>query len=402
MKQKFFSKLQEVSLVDILHVFLFLIALPISWFYKRKRPHLWLVCENREEARDNAYWLFKYICEHEKEQDVVYAINPKSKDYEKVATLGRTVSYGTLKHWIYYLTAEKNISTQKGGKPNAAVCYFLEVYGFRKNTRVFLQHGITKDNVEFLHYQHSKIAMFVCAAKREYEYVKEQFGYPEGAVRLLGFCRFDNLHNAVVDKKQILIMPTWRSWISPPSHEGVTSKDIEIMKASEYYKAWSALIESEELRQMLEENDLHVIFYQHREMQKFTDLFSSTNSRIIIANDKDYDVQQLLMQSAYLITDYSSIAMDFAYMKKPLLYYQFDYEEFRGNHYAEGYFSYERDGFGPVCYDYSSVMREVEKMVANGFEREDEYNRRHKEFFDLCDQQNCKRNYEAIKELEVV
>ena len=127
MKQKFFSKLQEVSLVDILHVFLFLIALPISWFYKRKRPHLWLVCENREEARDNAYWLFKYICEHEKEQDVVYAINPKSKDYEKVATLGRTVSYGTLKHWIYYLTAEKNISTQKGGKPNAAVCYFLEV-----------------------------------------------------------------------------------------------------------------------------------------------------------------------------------------------------------------------------------------------------------------------------------
>ena len=402
MKQKFLSKIKEASLRDVMHVFLFLIALPIAFFYKKKRKHMWLICENREEARDNAYWLFKYIREHEPQQDVVYAISKKSKDYEKVASLGQTVSYGTLKHWIYYLAAEKNISTQKGGKPNAAVCYFLEVYGIRKNTRVFLQHGVVKDDLEFLHYKNSKITMFVCSTQQEYEYVKEKFGYPEGAVQLLGLCRFDNLHNAVVNRKQILFMPTWRSWLSPPSHEAVTEADIDNMKHSEYYRAWKELLDSKELAEMLEQNDLHVVFYQHREMQRFTNLFTSNNSRIIIAKDDDYDVQQLLMESAYLITDYSSIAMDFAYMKKPLLYYQFDYEKFRANHYAEGYFSYERDGFGPVCYDCEAVIAEIQKVITSGFENEKIYLARHKEFFTLFDQDNCKRNYEAIKEVEVL
>ncbi|MDO5292848.1 MAG: CDP-glycerol glycerophosphotransferase family protein [bacterium] len=402
MKQNFISKLLEASFEDALHFILFLIALPISWFYKKKRKHLWLICENQKEARDNAYWLFKYIRENEPHQDVVYAISKKSEDYDKVASLGDTVSYGTLKHWIYYLTAEKNISTQKGGKPNAAVCYFLEVYGIRKNTRVFLQHGITKDDVEFLHYKHSKISLFVCGAEREYKYVKERFGYPEGAVQLLGFCRFDNLHNAKVNPKQILIMPTWRSWISPPSNNEVKQSDIEKMKQSDYYKAWSAFIKNEELRKMLHDEDLTLIFYQHREMQKFTNLFSSDDDRIVIANDKEHDVQQLLMESAYLVTDYSSIAMDFAYMKKPLMYYQFDYPRYRQEHYGEGYFVYERDGFGPVCYELEDVIKTLKEAVASGFENDAVYLARHKGFFELCDTDNCKRNYEAIKELEVL
>ena len=36
-----------------------------------------------------------------------------------------------------------------------------------------------------------------------------------------------------------------------------------------------------------------------------------------------------------MITDYSSVAIDFAYMKKPTLYYQFDEEKFRRGQYAQ-------------------------------------------------------------------
>ena len=61
------------------------------------------------------------------------------------------------------------------------------------------------------------------------------------------------------------------------------------------------------------------------------------------------DLQDLLRRAAFLVTDYSSVAMDFAYMQKPLLYYQFDLDEFRANQYKAGYFDFVRDGFGPVC-----------------------------------------------------
>lgn len=339
------------------------------------------------------------MCKNVPECDAVYAINPMSEDTKKVVALGKTISYGTLKHWIYYLAAEVNISTQKGGKPNAAVCYFLEVYGLRKNTRVFLQHGIIKDDLPFVHYENAKFAMFVTSTQREYEYVRDNFNYPSGCVQLLGLCRFDHLHTAKTNENQILVMPTWRSWISPPSNGKAEFKGMEEIKKSEYYTGWNAFLSSPELSGLLKKYNKKMIFYQHREMRKFKGLFTSTSQEIVIADDTSYDVQELLMSSAYLITDYSSIAMDFAYMDKPLSYYQFDYEKFRSEQYSEGYFSYEQDGFGPVCYTTSELIKELQRALEDNFEEEEVYLTRKKEFFTLKDTENCKRNYEAIQKL---
>lgn len=399
MKQRFWNKLKEVSAADFGHILLFLLALIPAWFYKKKRRHLWLICENREEARDNGYWLYKYIRENEPSCDAVYAIDPRSMDYKKVASLGETIPYGTFKHWIYYLAAEVNISSQKGGKPNAAVCYFMEVYGIRKNLRVFLQHGIIKDDLPFVHYENSKISLFVTSTQREYEYVRDYFNYPAGYVKLLGLCRLDNLHNAVTNERQLLAMPTWRSWISPPSNGKAEYEGMQAIKGSEYYKGWNDFLQDSRLHCFLEEQDKFLIFYQHREMRKFPGLFESNSKRIVIAEDDSYDVQELLMESAYLITDYSSIAMDFAYMGKPLSYYQFDYEKFREKHYSEGYFSYEADGFGPVCHTKEELMDVLLACAGNGFSEEEIYEKRRREFFTLKDRDNCKRNFEAIREL---
>ena len=140
MEQKILEKLKMVKFGDLIHIFKFLFALLPAMFFRKKHKDLWLICDYEMEARDNPYWLFRYICKHHPEQEVVYAINYHSPDYRRVAKLGKTVPYGSLKHWIYYLAASKNISSQKGGKPNAAVCYVLEVSGLLKNTRVFLQH----------------------------------------------------------------------------------------------------------------------------------------------------------------------------------------------------------------------------------------------------------------------
>lgn len=399
MKETFFQKLQRVNLSDFMHIFLFVIALPASVIYRLFRRDLWLVCDNRNEARDNGYWFFKYLCEQHPEQDAVYAISRRSPDYCKVKDLGKTVSYGSLRHWLLYLTARINISSQKGGKPNAALCYFLEVKGIIKNTRVFLQHGIIKDDMDWLHYENTKMRMFVTSTEREYRFLCEKFGYPEGYIVKTGLCRFDNLQSFTVKPGQMLLMPTWRSWISTPTSASREIEDVSDFRGTRYFKAWNEFLKSPELDRLLRENELTLIFYPHRDMQKYLSYFEKGSDRIVMASWPEYDVQTLLKESAYLVTDFSSIAMDFAYMKKRLMYYQFDYDDFRKGQYAEGYFDYEKDGFGKVCYDQDEALLEIKNAAAEGFAQSEEYLIRENKFFDLCDGNNCGRTYNAVKEL---
>lgn len=194
-------------------IFLFLVALPISFVYRKYRKNIWLLCEYGEEARDNAFFLFKYLRNEHREIDSIYALNKDSVDMEKVRSLGEVVHYGSLKHWIYYLSAEANISTQKGGKPNAAVCYFLEVVsGLLKNTRIFLQHGIINNDLPYLHYEKSKLRLFITSTKKEFDFICSNFKYPKENVVLTGLCRYDNLVDRS-DGTVIGIVPTWREWL---------------------------------------------------------------------------------------------------------------------------------------------------------------------------------------------
>ena len=120
---------------------------------------------------------------------------------------------------------------------------------------------------------------------------------------------------------------------------------------------------------------------------------------ITIASWPEYDVQELLKESAFLVTDFSSVAMDFAYMKKPLIYYQFDNEKFRQSHHGIGYFDFKKEGFGPVCVTPEEVIERLEHSYEKGFENDMTYLKRHKEYFDLWDDNNCERNYQAISKM---
>jgi len=116
--------------------------------------------------------------------------------------------------------------------------------------------------------------------------------------------------------------------------------------------------------------------------------------RVIIASFNDYDVQELLMNSKMLITDFSSVIFDFAYMGKPIVYYQFD-----DIHYSHGYFDYGRDGFGPVLKTEDEVINYLAEKVNDGFLVDDMYKARAETFFEIRDDNNCERNFNAILSL---
>lgn len=390
--------LKKVKITDFLSIIILILAIPFSWLVKLinkiKNKKLWLICELEDTCRDNGYHLFKYIRKNHPNDLCYYAINKKSTDYKKIKKYGNIIQFGSFKHWIFYLAADKNISSHKEGNPNHAIFTVLHRFLNLYNNRIFLQHGITKDNVPMFYYKNTKFKLFICGAKKEYDYIKKVFGYPDKSVVYTGFARFDNLHNNKVNPNQILIIPTWRRWFE-------LENDSEDFLNSEYYTYWSNLIKDKKLNNFAKKNNLKILFYPHYQMKKYIKEFKKLSSNVKIVTDDKYDIQELLKKSALMITDYSSVYMDFAYMKKTVIYYQFDYEKYRNSHLQEGYFNYEKDGFGKIFTQKDDIIKELIKLHKNKFQVPKKYYNRMIKFFEINDTKNCERIYNAIKNMEV-
>lgn len=104
-----------------------------------------------------------------------------------------------------------------------------------------------------------------------------------------------------------------------------------------------------------------------------------------------------------MITDFSSVAFEMAYLRRPVIYYQFDENEFfAGNsaHMQRGYFDYRRDGFGPVVADQKSLFSALELILQQNAVPEKVYETRMKQAFEYRDTNNCQRAFEAICDLD--
>lgn len=362
---------------------------------RKNNRDVWLISERRDEAEDNGYHLYKYIRENHPEQKAYYIIDKNSKAYERIEKYETVIQHNSLKHYIYYFLSDKHISAfQFFGVPETPFLWRLEEARKVKKKKVFLQHGITKEMLPFLTYKRTNYKIFICGAKPEYEYIRDNYGYPNENVKYLGFCRFDNLHN-YSENNQILIMPTWRQWLGMTNEDTDVEKDEECFKNSDYFKTYKSLINNEKLESVLKENNTELIFYPHPEMQRFIKFFNCYSENIKIAKREENNLQELLKKSKILITDYSSIAFDFAYMKKPLIYYQFDKDSYYKNHFKKGYFDCERDGFGPVIILENELIDYIENLLENNIDTH-EYISKSEKFFEIYDINNCKRTYDAI------
>ncbi len=391
----FRKKLKDVAISDICAVLPMSLALLIKPFFINKYKDSWLVCENSNEARDNGYHFFKYMCSEHPEQLCIYAISKKSQDWKKIDAIGNVVDYGSVKHWLLYFTTRYNISSQKGGKPNAALCSFFELNGLFKPQNVFLQHGITKDKNDWLMSDRCRFKYFITAMVSEDRFVKSAFGYDYNVVKFTGFPRFDNLHDYNKKYNRILVMPTWRKWLRLRSEKNEELG--EDFKTSGFMRNWMELLNSDRMSELIEKHNLEIIFYPHRDMQAHMKDFSVQNKNIVVASAQTHDVQELMKSAEMMITDYSSVYFDMFYMKKPVIFFQFDEEEFRAHHYEEGWFDYHNNPFGESYKSSHEVLDALEKLIENNYEVSDDFLEAHKKEFKYYDKDNSKRVYQLLK-----
>ena len=369
-------------------------AKAVSVFAKRKDAYkdLWIIAERGSEARDNGYHFFKYLTKEHPEVNSVYIITKDSPDRSKVEKAGKVVNYGSFRHYLCYTLAKVRISTHVDGySPDILFFYKFGKLFPDKAKNVFLQHGIIQSDMAFCHADRTNIDLFICSAKPEFDYIDEKYGYKKGVLKLTGMCRFDNLKKTEKPTKKILFMPTWRSSLRTCGRRAFTE--------SEYFKRYDAFLNSKELIVLLKEYGYELIFYPHFEVQRFLDCFNASSDRIKTADFKNNDVQDLLINTDILVTDYSSVFFDFAYMRKPIVYYQYDEAAFRAEQYGDGYFEYKRDGFGRIAETEKEVVEELRHIIENGLRPDDIYLKRLDSFFAFNDAENCKRNFEAIEEL---
>ncbi len=394
LKWLFLDKQKNMMLIRILY--------HIARCFKRKE--LWIVSDRPTVANDNGEAFFRYLAEISPENiHYEFVINKGCPDAKRMKQFGKVVYFNTLKYKLHFLLADNVISSQANefilnaySKENNLYIRDLCTFNF-----IFLQHGITKDNLsKWLQKKNKKIDLFITAAKPEQQsIINGAYGLDESKVVLTGFSRFDRLYDKKSNlKKQILVMPTWRRSISESYDKDTNSVYYDKFNETEYFKFFNNLINDEKLLKAMKKHGYTGKFCLHPIHSKQTVDYNGNDVFSIVSGTVDY--QSLFTESALMITDYSSTFFDFCYLQKPVIYAQFDREDFyKGQVYDEGYFEYKRDGFGPVCETYEQIMETLIKAIMNGCKLDDEYKNRIENFYAYHDNKNCERIYNEICKL---
>jgi CDP-glycerol glycerophosphotransferase (TagB/SpsB family) len=184
-----------------------------------------------------------------------------------------------------------------------------------------------------------------------------------------------------------MMMPTHRSWLF-----GV---EPQIFRDSDYYKKYLAYLNAPELGQILEKHDLTLAFIVHPSIAEHTDLFTSSIGRVRIVKPGEEAIDDLMMRSKALITDYSSVAWDMFYMNKPSLFYQFDTEEYDA---AWGsYIDLKTEMPGDRAETHEELLALTERYADEGFRLSSRFEGLRARYFKYLDQDNCKRIGEEIR-----
>lgn len=352
-------------------------------FYKNRR--IWMFMDRRDSADDNAEHLYKYSIAQNDNIDKYFTVNEDSADFKRLKNLKNVLPFYSFKQRINYLFAEKIISSHPD--ENILNPFFnkneTSYAGLINSDKIFLQHGVTKDNVSsWLHKYDKNLSLITTVSDDEADsFLDEGYNYDAEIIQTLGFARFDNLVKKDTSTRQIIIMPSWR--------EDLYDMTPNYIKESEYFKHVNSLINSKELIEICKKYDYRIIFKPHPLVYEFINLFD-TNDYVEIDNSSTY--HDLFINSDLLVTDYSSVAFDFSYMKKPMIYYQYaqDYN------FEEGYFKYESMGFGEVIRNEDELIETIEGYLENDCEMKEIYKNRVDSFYKYNDKNNCKRIYDYL------
>ncbi len=368
------------------------------------RKPIWLVSDRNEVAGDNGEALFRYLAA-QKLRDIrlYFAVSKQCPAFSELKKVGRVVNAKSFRHKMLFLLSTFNISSQ--ADDDVITQFSRYDYAYRdiqsRIRFIFLQHGVIKDDLsDWLNRYNRNLSAFVTSAKAEADSIRDcAYFYPDEAIWLTGLPRFDRLYHD--EKRCVTVMPTWRHmWVAYSDPKTGVRELRDGFEEGTFYRFYNALLNDQRLLDAAKRTGYTIRFLPHPLLQPHMGRFTQNENVTFLPSDTPY--RKVFAESDLVLTDYSSVVFDFVYLRKPVVYTQFDRAEFySGEHmYVQGYFDYERDGFGEVETDYEATVDRLIEYMENGCTLKDKYRARIDGFFAYSDAENCRRVYEKIRELE--
>lgn len=293
-----------------------------------------IVYHSFSDFSDNSFAMFLYVNANHKEYKNIWLVDNYSKK-ENYIKLAR--KYGvndefiilkkkSLKSVFYYLTADYVFHTHG----------LFNLFGLIPNQKkINLWHGMPLKNIGYLDDKNSSVQTsnrHISTSPFFQDIIRQAFGVTNDEVLVVGQPRNDLLFdkislNTIFNKKKftktILWMPTYRkSIVGDIREDGNISIETDFLNESSLFTLNKHL------------QDLNTICYvkiHPMDYRKKTD-FKLYNNIVFIDNDdfenKEVSLYSVLSSIDILLTDFSSIYIDFLLLDKPIGFVFSDFEEY--------------------------------------------------------------------------
>ncbi|MDN4481272.1 CDP-glycerol glycerophosphotransferase family protein [Demequina muriae] len=349
-----------------------------------QRP-IWVIGERPDRFQDTAFAFFSWLSEHHPEIDARAVIDADSPDFDRAAAVGTVVRAGTIDHARTVLHATRIIGSHHPG-----YLYPLRTDRFDarvRGLRVFLQHGImgTKWMADLYGRDADGFSpdLVIASSERERDLLVRDFGYRPRQIAVTGLSRFDTLmaHHPT-PRKRLLVIPTWRDWLANPDDYA----------GSEYSREWHGLLSDPTFVAMCADAGLEVVLSLHPNMRRYVADFEDAG--VTVMRPGEISVQDLLIDSAVVLTDYSSVGFDAALLHRPVLYFQFDRDRFLGR--KGSHLDLDSDLPGDIAFTRAQVIGALGRVIGNGLQPSDENVQVADSYYPPRDQQANARIHAAI------
>ena len=371
------------------------------YYNKNKKKEIWIINDKQYQAGDNGEYFFRYLIHKKlKEKMLYFAIKKECDDFRRLKKIGNILDLGSKEYLELFLKSDKIISsvldfwvTNPFGEDQK---YIKDLFHF---DIIFIQCGLIRNDLSnIISRIINNFILFITSSKIEYKFIlASKYYYNINNVLLTGLPAFDNvveIKKKFNKEKLIFIFPTWRNYIRLTKN---ISSDKYIysdkFKNTKFFNFFNDLINHKKLLTNMKKFNYTGILCLHPYFSEQKKDFTSNNYFLI----NDFcNYQELLARASLLITDYSDIFFNFAYIKKPLIYAQFDNEKYRKFHHRD-YFDYNKDGFGPVCFNIECTIEEIIKEISINCSLKRNYLRRIQKFFYFSDKNHNDIIFDAIQ-----
>ena len=286
---------------------------------------------------DSEKAVYNYLLNQKADYTFVWIFrNPENYSYlKKDNTL--LIKYGSLKYYKYYAKAKFWISNSRineaiikkkkqiyiqtwHGTPLKKLGYDIEIKdGNSMNSIHDIKKKYSNDSKRYSYMiSPSKFCTekYISAFNIKNSNIVKEIGYPRNDF-LINYKKSDidrikKQLNLPKEKKIILYAPTWRDNQHQSGIGYTYNLNINFDKLSKIFK-----------------EDYIILFRTH---YLVSSNFKFDNYKSFIYDVSEYDdINELYIISNFLITDYSSVFFDYALLKRPILFYMYDLDEYKNN-----------------------------------------------------------------------